>query len=112
MAKLKSIDLRPNTDPSDQPATELAAVEQYAATLPRLETADASRARVHANDVDRLRDEPRVTFAINNLQVSIRSRFIEEAQRRGWTHKQLFVEMIRSFGVDVPPYEVLDGRRR
>lgn len=51
-------------------------------------------------------------MSFNNMPVTIRNRFEEEAARRGWGKKELFIEMMRAFGIDVPPYRELDGRRQ
>lgn len=79
-----------------------AALEQLATRSPRLVS----------DELSRIRREERVMMSFNNMPVTIRNRFEEEAKRRGWGKKELFIEMMRAFGIDVPPYRELDGRRQ
>lgn len=63
-------------------------------------------------EVLKVRREQRVMIAFNHMPRTYKERFVAEARRRNMGLKEMFVDMMRSYGIAVPPYEQIDGRRR
>ncbi|SNB73951.1 hypothetical protein SAMN07250955_11139 [Arboricoccus pini] len=120
MAKLKPLDLgafdaEDETPPAvaPSPARRRRAGEGPSRRVgTALEELATQSPRLVSDELSRIRREERVMMSFNNMPVTIRNRFEEEAARRGWGKKELFIEMMRAFGIDVPPYRELDGRRQ
>lgn len=68
--------------------------------------------RLVDDELSRIRRDQRTIMSFNNMPVTIKRRFDDEARRRQMGKKELFIEMMRHFGIDVPPYDLLDGRRQ
>jgi|GEM_PF-899186 len=63
-------------------------------------------------DVHRVRTEERVQFAISHLPATYKRLFMQRAREEGLTHKALFIAMMRSYGIEVPDADQIDGRYR
>lgn len=61
-------------------------------------------------DVHRVRTEERVRIVINHLPLTYKRLFVQRASEQGLTHKALFIEMMRSYGIEVPSADRIDGR--
>lgn len=59
-----------------------------------------------------LKDAPRVQFSFTNVPKPIKEAFVKEAQRRGFTQKELLYECLRAGGINIPDAAEIDGRRR
>ena len=68
--------------------------------------------RLVDDELSRIRRDKRTIMSFNNMPITIKKRFDDEARRRRMGKKELFIEMMRHFGINVPPYELLDGRRQ
>lgn len=94
--------ITPRTTGSQPPKAEGSGLAQLAQRSPRLVD----------DELSRIRRDQRTIMSFNNMPVTIKQRFDDEAKRRKMGKKELFIEMMRQFGIDVPPYELLDGRRQ
>jgi hypothetical protein len=54
----------------------------------------------------------RVQFSFTNVPKPIKVMFAKEAERRGITQKELLFHCLRAGGIDIPPMQEIDGRRR
>lgn len=99
---LDATPITPGTKGSQRPKAEGSGLAQLAQRSPRLVD----------DELSRIRRDQRTIMSFNNMPVTIKQRFDDEAKRRKMGKKELFIEMMRQFGIDVPPYELLDGRRQ
>ena len=93
-------DLMERQDPAPRQKKE--PVIEKSRTLP-----SPSRSRTEALKYDR-----RIVWAFNLIPETIKREFQKEARKRGITDKAFFLHCLRAGGLEIPPYEALDGRRR
>ena len=91
-----------NLDDDDEADVGLAKLQQLAAPLPSVSKAKSSA----------LKDAPRVQFSFTNVPKPIKDAFAAEAQRRGFTKKEMLYVCLRAGGIQIPENAEIDGRRR
>ncbi|NSY39298.1 hypothetical protein [Leisingera sp. ANG59] len=101
MAKLK-VDLGLDDTQDAKPDAEAEILRQLSAPLP-----SPSKARAGS-----LKTAPRVQFAFSNVPKPIKQAFIDAAEAKGMGMKEFLYHCLRAGGVDIPPMEEIDGRRR
>lgn len=113
MAKLRDTDLL-----SEEPARQ-AGEPQTRAAEPIRSRVDDQLADLAARSpllldplVLRVQREERVMIAFNHMPRTYKERFDAAAKQRGMGLKEMFVDMMRVYGIEVPPYSQIDGRRR
>ncbi len=77
-----------------------------------LDTLTKGLPSVSRSKKDGLKYAERVQFSFTNVPRPIKDMFVEEAQRRGITQKELLFHCLRAGGIDVPEAIEVDGRRR
>lgn len=80
--------------------------------VPSLDTLTKGLPSVSRSKKDGLKYAERVQFSFTNVPRPIKDMFVEEAQRRGITQKELLFHCLRAGGIDVPEAIEVDGRRR
>lgn len=89
-------------DAADQDATETAVLRKLATGRPSV-----SQARKQG-----WKDVERTGWSFTNIPVPIKDMFAAEAKKRGMGMKQFLYHCFRAGGLDIPPDEELDARRR
>lgn len=89
---------------------DLAAEE--AAETAKVKKLAANRPSVHRAKMDGLRSAKRVQFSFSQVPEPIKLMFMEEAERRGMGMKEFLFHCLREQGLDIPPYDEIDARRR
>ncbi len=99
MAKLK---VNLDVDDVTQPQPEDQKLRQLSSSLPSPHRAKSGS----------LKYAQRVQFAFSNVPLPIKEAFVKEAASRGITQKELLYDCLRAGGIEVPPLDEIDGRRR
>lgn len=90
----------------DQPTVEEVSENE---TLRKMAVGLPSHGRAEAQA---LKNAPRTQFSFTNFPVPIKEAFADEAKKRGMGKKEFLFHCLRAGGVDIPPYDEIDGRRR
>ena len=93
---------KPTKDVNKTSKPKKMSIEQLAEGLP-----SPSQAKALA-----LKNAPRVQFSFTNFPEPIKEAFGNEAEKRGMNKKEFLFYCLRAGGMDIPPYEEIDGRRR
>lgn len=96
---MPKLDIKLDVEPTDN------------ATSP-LETLTQGLPSVSRSKKEVLKYAERVQFSFTNVPKPIKEMFVEEAQRRGITQKELLFHCLRAGGINVPDAIEIDGRRR
>lgn len=88
--------------PSAEGVTEAETLRKMAVGLPSHSRAEAQALKI----------APRTQFSFTNFPVPIKEAFDDEAKKRGMGKKEFLFHCLRAGGVDIPPYDEIDGRRR
>lgn len=86
--------------------------EADAAETAKVKKLAAGRPSVHRAKMDGIRSAKRVQFSFSQVPEPIKVMFMEEAARRGMGLKEFLFHCLREQGLDIPPYDDIDGRRR
>lgn len=92
-----------------EPAVAAEPEPRPAASVTVDEIAAASPALLDSRTIQ-VRRETRVRLSISHLPESYKRAFQAKARAMNLTDKALLIEMMRAFGIDVPPADLIDGR--